>query len=113
MRPNLHVEPSAYRAAAVAMRLLLDGGDPFPGQGAVTAQGRNTLTFQRTGAVDETVMSWKTSELNAYATLCSAMAACLRGDNSQLARFVSDQAMIDGLARLDDALRNAKMESGE
>jgi hypothetical protein len=109
---DFHVEPSAYRAAAVAMRLLLDGSSPFPTLGSVTAQGRATLRFPRSRALDDTVMSWKTSPLNAYATLCSAMAACLRGDESQLHRFVADKDLVSKLAQLDDALRDGKVEVG-
>jgi hypothetical protein len=109
---DFHVEPSAYRAAAVAMRLLLDGDDPFPILGSQNLQGKPTLRFPRSRAIDETVMSWKTSPLNAYAALASSMAACLRGDDSRLRRFVSDKELVDKLSQLDAALRDSKLEVG-
>ena len=108
-----YLETSAYRAGAIAMRLILDGGDPFP-VGVVTSDAaRPALKFVRSVQLDEAVMSWKTSPLNAYASLCSAMAAATKGDNSKLVRFLSDSSLMDKLAELDDALRNSKIETGE
>lgn len=109
-----YTESSVYRAARIVMRMLSSGNDPFPIAAVKLVNGRDAVKFPRIQCVDEAVMEWKAGDpLNAYATLCSSIAAYMRGDEKPFVRFLSDEGLMRSLGELDDALRDRKILTSE
>lgn len=105
-------ENSYYRAAAIVMRNILDGVNPFPVATSNGINGRKILEFKRTIAIDDIVLSWKNSPLNAYTSLVACVVALMRGDEQPLQRFVANDELVRQLALLDDLLNLGKIEIG-